>query len=296
LCIFEAIDRLGSMSRAAGELNLTQPAVSMQVKQLEEQIGLPLIDQVGKNLVMTEAGAELVGHARELMAKMADLKAAMNQFRGLERGILRIAVVSTVSYFLSRIITQYTKVHPGVRISLQAANRESVLAALLEKRTDLAITGRPPEHPNVVARRLMENPLVVIAPNDHKLVRLGRIPVDLLSGEAMITREPGSGTRATTERFFAESGLEYRSSCEVSGNEAVKQAVLAGLGLGIVPAQTIELELETKRLAVLPVEGFPIMRHWFLLHRADGRLPLASQAFYDLLLGQRAASGLRKPA
>ena len=226
---------------------------------------------------------------------MSDLKAAMNQFRGLERGILRIAVVSTVSYFLSRIVTQYSKVHPGVRISLQAANRDSVLAALLEKRTDLAITGRPPENANVVAQRLMDNPLVVIAPIDHKLVSLDRIPADLLAGEAMIAREPGSGTRATTERFFAESGMEYRSSCEVSGNEAVKQAVLAGLGLGIVPVQTIELELETQRLAVLPVEGFPIMRHWFLLHRADGRLPLASQAFCDLLLGQSAASGLRKP-
>jgi LysR family transcriptional regulator, low CO2-responsive transcriptional regulator len=268
----------------------------MQVKQLEEQIGLPLIDQVGKRLVLTEAGEELVRHAREFIARMADLKAAMNQFRGLERGILRIAVVSTVSYFLSRIMTDYTRSHPGVRISLQAANRDSVLAALLEKRTDLAITGRPPENANIVAQRFMDNPLVVIAPPDHKLVKLDRIPAEFLTGEAMIAREPGSGTRATTERFFAESGIEYRSNCEVSGNEAVKQAVLAGLGLGIVPAQTIVLELETQRLAVLPVEGFPIMRHWFLLHRADGRLPLASQAFCDLLLRQCAAAGLQEPA
>jgi LysR family transcriptional regulator, low CO2-responsive transcriptional regulator len=283
------------MSRAAGELNLTQPAISMQVKQLEEQIGLPLIDQVGKKLVLTEAGEELLRHAREFIARMADLKTAMNQFRGLERGILRIAVVSTVSYFLPRIITEYTKRHPGVRISLQAANRDSVLSALLEKRTDLAVTGRPPENANLVAQRFMDNPLVVIAPPGHKLATLGRIPADLLVEEPIVAREQGSGTRATTERFFFENGMEYRSNCEVSSNEAVKQAVLAGLGLGIVPAQTIELELETKRLAVLPVEGFPIMRHWFLLHRADGRLPRASQAFCDLLLGQ-SASGSRKLA
>lgn len=292
--IFEAVGRLGSISRAAAELNLTQPAVSMQVKQLEEQIGLPLIDLIGKRLVLTEAGEVLLGHARGIAAKLTDLKAAMDQFRGLERGILRIAVVSTVSYFLPRLIKDFAKSHPGVRINLQVANRDAVLAALAEKRTDLAITGRPPGSADVVARHVMDNPLVVIAEPRHALAERDRVPMHLLGEEVMVAREQGSGTQAAAERFFAEHGIEYRAACEVSGNEGVKQAVQAGLGLGIVPAQTIELELETRRLAVLPVEGFPIKRKWYLLHRADGRLPLASQAFCDLLIRGSPVSGPRK--
>ena len=292
--IFEAVGRLASISRAAAELNLTQPAVSMQVKQLEDQIGLPLIDLVGKRLVLTEAGQELLGHAREIAAKLIDLKAAMDQFRGLERGMLRVAVVSTVSYFLPRLIKDFTRNHPGVRISLQVANRDAVLAALAEKRTDLAITGRPPESADVVARHVMDNPLVVIAEPRHALADRDHIPVHLLGEEVMIAREQGSGTQAAVEGFFTEHGVEYRAACEVSGNEAVKQAVQVGLGIGIVPAQTIELELETKRLAVLPVEGFPIKRKWYLLHRAGGRLPLVSKAFCDLLLSQNPVSGPRK--
>jgi len=290
LIIFEAVGRLNSISRAAAELNLTQPAVSMQVKQLEEQVGLPLIDHVGKKLVLTEAGDELIGHARDVIARLADLKSAMRQHASLECGILRIALVSTVSFFLPRFVSAYVKRHPSVRISLQVDNRDAVLAALMDKRTDIAITGRPPEDASCVAHRFMDNPLVAIARPDHRFARMERVPLDLLCEETMIAREQGSGTRAAAERFFAERGLEYRSNCEVNTNEAVKQAVAAGLGLGVAPLQTIELELETRRLAVLPVEDFPILRHWYLLHRADKRLPLAARAFCELFLDQAAVS------
>jgi LysR family transcriptional regulator, low CO2-responsive transcriptional regulator len=294
LIIFESVGRLGSISRAAGELNLTQPAVSMQVKQLEEQIGLPLIDHAGKKLVLTEAGEELARHAREMIGKMADLKSAMKQYLTLECGILRIALISTMSFFLPRIVSEYVRRHPSVRISLQVDNHESVLAALVDKRTDIAILGRPPEDASLVAHQFMDNPLVVIARPDHPLAQLDRVPLDLLGEEAMIAREQGSGTQATTERFFAQKGLEFRSSCEVNTNEAVKQAVAAGLGLAIAPLRTIELELETRRLAVLPVDDFPILRHWFLMHRADRRLPLASRAFCELFLGQASSGGLER--
>jgi DNA-binding transcriptional LysR family regulator len=293
LIIFEAVGRLGSISRAAGELGLTQPAVSMQVKQLEEQVGLPLIDQIGKKLVLTEAGEELIRHARDMIARMSDLRAAMKQYLSLECGILRIALVSTMSFFLPRIVSDYVKSHPSVRISLQVDNHDSVLQALMEKRTDVAILGRPPEDAGLVAHPFMDNPLVLIARPDHLLAKLERVPLDLLGGEAMIAREPGSGTQASIEKFFAEAGLEFRSSCEVNTNEAVKQAVAAGLGLGIVPLRTIELELETRRLVVLPADAFPIMRRWHLLHRADGRLPLASRAFCDLFLGQASDPDLK---
>ena len=266
----------------------------MQVKQLEEQVGLPLIDHAGKKLVLTEAGEELARHARELIAKMSDLKSAMKRYLSLECGILRIALISTMSFFLPRIVSEYVKRHPSVRISLQIDNHDSVLAALLEKRTDLAITGRPPDDARLVGRQFMDNPLVVIARPDHRLAKLDRVPVDLLGEEALIAREQGSGTQANIEKFFAQNGLEFRPSCEVNTNEAVKQAVAAGLGLGIVPLRTIELELETRRLAVLPVDDFPIMRHWFLLHRAEKRLPLASRAFCDLFLGQASNGELER--
>ncbi len=169
LRIFEAVARHSSVSRAAAELHLTQPAVSMQIKQLEEQIGLPLIDQIGKRLFLTEAGHELRGHAQAIAAKMVDLNAAMDQLRSLERGILRLAVVSTANYFLPPLIAAFSEKHPGVRISLTVENREAVLSALADNRTDLAITGQPPSGVDLVAERFMDNPLVVIAAPSHKL-------------------------------------------------------------------------------------------------------------------------------
>ena len=291
LRIFEAVAKHSSISRAASELHLTQPAVSMQIKQLEEQIGLPLIDQIGKRLFLTEAGHELRGHAQKIAASMADLNAAMDQFRDLERGMLRLAVVSTANYFLPPLIANFHEKYPGVRISLNVENREAVLAALADNRTDLAITGRPPGGVDVVAQRFMDNPLVVIAAPDHKLAAESHVPAAQLGEETLVIREPGSGTRAAMERFFSDLGVEYRPGCELSTNEAIKQAVQAGLGLGIVPVQTIELELKAGRLAVLPVEGFPIIRHWFVVHRTDKRLSSAAQAFRALLLAQSPRDG-----
>ena len=262
----------------------------MQVKQLEEHIGLPLIDQIGKRLFLTEAGQELRGHAGLIAARVVDLNAAMDQFRGLERGLLRIAVMATANYFLPPLIASFSKSHPGVRISLQVANREALLTALTDNRIDLAITGQPPESVDLVAQYFMDNPLVVIAAPAHELAAQEGIPLKRLEEETMVVREPGSGTRATTDRYFAEHGVDYRAGCEFNTNEAIKQAVQAGLGLGIVPAQTIELELATSRLVVLPVEGFPLIRRWFIVHRADRRLSGAAQAFRDLLLAQNPAS------
>nr|WP_294557128.1 LysR family transcriptional regulator [uncultured Rhodopila sp.] len=284
LRIFEAVARHASISRAAGDLLLTQPAVSMQVKQLEDQIGLPLIDQIGKRLCLTEAGQELRNHAVRINAQVMDLRAAMDQLRGLERGVLRLAVVSTAIYFLPKLIATFTRQHPGVRISLQVVNRDAVLNALSDNQADLAITGQPPDHADTDAQNFMNNPLVVIAAPHHPLAETGPIALSRLEDETLLLREPGSGTRATIERHFAANKLSYRPGCELSSNEAIKQAVQAGLGIGIVPAQTIELELETRRLIILPVEGFPVMRQWFVLQRRDKRPSGAAQAFLSLLL------------
>jgi DNA-binding transcriptional LysR family regulator len=291
LRIFEAVARYASISRAATELHLTQPAVSMQVKQLEDQIGLPLIDQIGKRLCLTEAGMELCRHAGRITAQVVELNSAMDQFRGLERGVLRLAVVSTAIYFLPRLIAAFSRQHPGVRISLQVVNRDAVLTAMADHQADLGVTGQPPEHADITAHHFMDNPLVVIAAPGHPLAEAGTIPLGLLEQETLLLREPGSGTRAMIERHFAANKLAYRPGCELSSNEALKQAVQAGLGIGIVPAQTLELELETRRLAVLPVQGFPILRKWFILQRRDKRPSSATEAFRALLLSERENPG-----
>lgn len=284
LRIFEAVARLGSISRAAAELHLTQPAVSMQMKQLESLLGLTLVEQVGKRLTLTQAGTELREHARDIALRVVDLSAAMDQLRGLERGQLRLAVVSTANYFLPEVIAEFSRHHPGVRISLQVANRESVLAALAANTADLAITGRPPDSADIVAQRFMDNPLGVIAPPDHPLVGQGAVPLARLARETLVLREPGSGTRAALERHFAAHGLQIRPGCELGTNEALKQAVRAGLGLGMVSMQTLELELATGCLVLLPVEGFPIVRQWYVVQRARKRLSAAAQIFRGMLL------------
>ncbi|KNZ33819.1 MAG: transcriptional regulator [Methylibium sp. NZG] len=284
LRIFEAVANHHSISRAAAELHLTQPAVSMQMKQLEEQIGVPIVEQVGKRMFLTEAGQELRGHVRDIAARMVDMSAAMDQFRGLQRGVLRLAVVSTANYFLPSLVTDFHQRYPGVRLSLQVANREFVLGQLADNSTDLAITGRPPESLDVVAQHFMDNPLVVIASPSHPLAAQSHIELQRLSEETLVVREPGSGTRAAMERHFAEHGLGYRAGCELGTNEALKLAVRAGLGLGVVSAQTIELELQTGCLVVLPVENFPIVRRWYVLHRTHKRLSAAALTFRDMLL------------
>jgi DNA-binding transcriptional LysR family regulator len=282
---FEAVARCGSISRAATELHLTQPAVSMQMKQLEEQIGLALLEQVGKRMFLTEAGQALQGHAGDIAARMVDLNASMDQFRGLERGLLRLAVVSTANYFLPRLIAEFNRRHPGVRVSLQVANREFVLSALADNGTDLAITGQPPDSLDVVAQHFMDNPLVVIAAPGHPLAAQQAVPLQRMAQETLVVRESGSGTRASMERHFAAHGVTYRPGCEFGTNEALKQAVRAGLGLGVVSLQTIELELQAGCLVVLPVEGFPVVRQWYVLHRTHKRLSASARTFREMLLG-----------
>jgi LysR family transcriptional regulator, low CO2-responsive transcriptional regulator len=284
LRIFEAVARHASISRAAAELHLTQPAVSMQVKQLEDQIGLALIEQIGRKLSLTEAGHELRKQAARIATQMVELNTAMDQFRDLERGVLRLAVVSTASYFLPKPIMRFTERHPGVRVSLHVVNRDAVLSALADNHADLAITGQPPEQAGIDAVYYMDNPLVVIAAPSHSLAGQRAIPLRRLQEETLVLREPGSGTRATVERHFAAHKVAYRPGCEMSSNEALKQAVQAGLGIGVVPHQTLELELETGRLVVLDVSGFPVVRQWYLAQRRDKRPSGAAEAFKEFLL------------
>lgn len=256
----------------------------MQLKQLEEQIGLQLVQQNGRRMSLTEAGQELRGHAQSIAAQMTDLAAAMEKFRSRERGVLRLAVVSTANYFLPKTIAAFSSLHPGVRISLDVVNRDAALSTLVESRADLAITGQPPDGAYVTGEYFKDNPLVVIASTGHRLASAKSIPLHRLADEVLVLREAGSGTRATAERYLGERKIAYRPGCELSSNEAVKQAVQAGLGIGIVPLQTVQLELETARLAVLDFEGFPLLRRWFIVHRNDRRLSAIAEEFKTLLL------------
>jgi DNA-binding transcriptional LysR family regulator len=286
--VFEAVARHLSFSKAAAELHLSQPAVSMQVRGIEAILGLPLTEQLGKKIFLTEAGREVLHASRQITARLDDLQANLMQLRGIDSGRLNLAVTTTVSAVATDILARFRGQHPGVSIHLDVSNRESVLGQLAANRIDLAIMGQVPDGLDLEATRFMDNPLVVIAPPEHPLTRKKKVSIRALASEPFLVREAGSGTRGAMERFFADKGQELRTSMEMSSNEAIKQAVQAGLGLGILSLQTLELELALKRLAVLDVEGFPIMRHWYVVHRIDKRLSPATQAFKDFVLAPAA--------
>jgi DNA-binding transcriptional LysR family regulator len=256
----------------------------MQVKGLEDIVGLPLTEQLGKKIFLTEAGREVLHASQAITARLNDLQHNLAQLRSIDTGRLNIASTSTVNAVATDILARFRGRHPGVSIHLDVSNRAEVLDQLVGNRIDLAIMGQVPDGLGLEATRFMDNPLVVIATPDHPLARKKRISVRELASESFLVREAGSGTRGAMERFFAARGLEIRSSMEMSSNEAIKQAVQAGLGLGILSLQTLEMELALKRLAVLKVEGFPIMRHWYIVHRADKRLSPVAQAFKEFVL------------
>ena len=282
--VFEAVARQLSFSKAAAELHLSQPAVSMQVSSLEKIVGLPLTEQVGKKIFLTDAGREVLHVSQGIAAQLDDLQTNLAQLHGLDSGRLNIAVTSTVNAVATDILVRFRSKHPKVSIHLDVSNRESVLAQLAANRIDLAIMGQVPDGLGLEATRFMDNPLVAIAPPDHPLVHKKHISVKKLASESFLVREAGSGTRGAMERFFAARGQDIRTSMEMSSNEAIKQAVQAGLGLGILSLQTLDMELALKRLAVLAVEDFPIIRHWYIVHRADKRLSPSAQAFKNFLL------------
>jgi DNA-binding transcriptional LysR family regulator len=281
--VFEAVARLGSYTRAAEELHLTQPAVSMQIKQLEENTGLPLFEQLGKKIYLTQAGQEMHHYCRSIAQQLDEVDKVMAEMKGVKRGRLVIAVASTANYFAARLLATFSQRYPQVTISLDVTNREGLLDHLDANDIDMVIMGRPPEGLDLVADPFTENPLVVIAAPTHPLVATEHIPLEWLQQETFVVREQGSGTRTAMERFFAEKRVRLSTGMEMSSNEAIKQAVQAGLGLGIVSIHTLQLELETKRLAVLDVEFFPILRHWYVVHRQGKRLSPVAQLFKEFV-------------
>ncbi|MEO5336122.1 MAG: LysR substrate-binding domain-containing protein [Magnetospirillum sp. WYHS-4] len=285
---FAAVARHKSFTRAAEELHLTQPAISMQVKQLEAQLGLPLFEQAGRALRLNEAGEEVYRQARALTQQLDELEEVLDRLKGLERGRLTISAISTATYFVPRLLGTFSRRYPGITVSLDVTNREEALAHLRDNEVDMAIMGQPPAGLELEAGPFMENPLVIAAAPDHPLAGVSAISHKRLEDEVFLVREPGSGTRSAMERFFRDHRLKLRTGMEMKSLEAIKQSVQAGLGLGLLPRDAIEMELAQGRLVALEVVGFPILRHWYVVHRKGKSLPPAANAFRGFLLTEAA--------
>ena len=279
LDLFAAVARTGSLTRAAEEAHLTQPAVSMQLKQLEQALGLPLIEPAGRGIQLTEAGRDLAGHVEEALERIQHLDELAARWRGVRVGRIRLGVVSTAKYFVPKLIAQFLRSHPGVEFRLSIHNREEILAELRANTVDYVIMGRPPEGLDCVATAFAPNLLGIVASPAHALSRRKAIRVAQLAGESFIVREPGSGTRAAMERFFGAARVKVRTSMEMASNESIKQAVIAGLGLGFLSLHTVRNELAWGRLALLDVEGLPVHRQWFAVRRSTRRLVPAAEEF-----------------
>ncbi|MDA8093327.1 MAG: LysR substrate-binding domain-containing protein [Betaproteobacteria bacterium] len=289
--VFEAIARLGSFTRAAEELFLTQPTVSMQIKKLTDAVGLPLFEQVGKKIYLTDAGRELHQACRGIFEHLANFEMAAADMKGLKKGKLRLAVVTTAKYFAPRLLGMFCQVYPGVDVFLKVSNRERVLERMENNQDDLYILGQPPEEADVFAQAFLENPLVVLAPTRHPLVLEKDISLQRIAKEPLLLREPGSGTRLAVERLFSSQGLQLNVRMELGSNEAIKQAIVGGLGISVLSRHTLALDAATGQLAELDVVGFPIKRQWFYAYPAGKQLSVIARTFVEYL--QRAPESLQ---
>jgi DNA-binding transcriptional LysR family regulator len=284
LRVFEAAAAAKSFSKAAAALHLTQPGVSMHIKELEASAGLPLFERIGRKLYVTEAGQELLARAREILRALKDAEETLDGLRGLRRGRINLAVVSTAKYFVPRLLACFGKDFPELEIRLAVNNRDSVIEQLVANEVDLAIMGRSPQSLDTVAEPFADNPHVIIAAPDHPLAAQRRIPVELVARENFIVREPGSGTRLAMQQFFEEHQLACNVGMEMASNETIKQAVMAGMGLSFISRHTIDLEIQTQRLVVLDVLGMPVVREWNVAHLAKKRLSPTAVAFKEFVM------------
>jgi len=293
MAAFQALARHRNFTRVADEFGLTQPAISMQIKQLESQLGVALTEQRGKRIDLTEEGEEVLAGAREILQRLDDLESVLNERKGVKTGRLRVSVVTTVNTFAPDLLLIFKQRFPGVGIVLDVANHKVLLKRLSDNDVDLVIMGRPPETLDLEATAFLENPLVIVAHPKHRLASRKGLAPSALVEDTFIMREPGSGTRSAMERFFAEKDLSFITSMEVSGAGALKQSVQAGLGLGLMSRDAVRMELDAGLVVELDVKGLPIQRHWYLVHHKGKRLSPPAQAFKDFVLGEASAM-LRK--
>ncbi len=273
-----ALIRAGSTKGAAAALHVTPPAITLQLRQLEERIGMPLLERGPAGPVATEVGREILGAIRRIEAELSDCAEAIEALRGLDGGHVAIGVISTAKYFAPRVIAAFKKAHAGIDMRLVIGNRQEMIAGLATFDFDLAVMGRPPQDIEVEQAVIGDHPHVIIAPADHPLCRQRHIGLTALADENFLLRENGSGSRLLAEDLFAKAGLSPTIGMEIGSNETIKQAVMAGLGIALISAHTVAAEIENRRLAVLDVAGLPIVRQWFVVkHRAKRLSPAAAR-------------------
>ena len=283
LRIFLAVARHNSFARAAEALHLSPPTLSLQVKQLADTVGQPLFEQLGKKIFLTAAGRTLADACADIEERMERLSQDLAALQGVEKGSLKLAILTTVKYTVPKLLGGFCAAHPGIEVAMVVGNRENLLQRLAGNEDDLYIMGQPPEQMDVVSEPFADNPLVLVAPPGHPLVGKKRIAPERLRNEPFILREPGSGTRLTSEKFFAGHGITLKNRLEVGSNEAIKQTVAGGLGLAVLSAHTVVAELALGELVQLDVKGFPLIRRWHVVVPRGKRLSAAASAFRDWL-------------
>ena len=285
LRVFAAAARHSSFGKAAEELHLTPPAVSMQIRELEEQVGLPLFDRTGRQVALTVTGEYLLVYAKKILATLKDAEDAIARFRGLETGRVSIGMVSTAKYFVPRLLAQFRKEHPAIEVKLAVGgNREQLVALLQANDVDLAVMGRPPRELATRAEPFAVHPHAVVTAPDHPLMRIGHAPASLLASYEFIIREPGSGTRAAMEKYFADHRLQPRVAMEMTSNETIKQAVMAGMGISFLSLHTVGLERSAGLLTVPDIEGLPVLKRWYVVNNLSKTLSPAAEAFRYFIL------------
>lgn len=283
LRIFERVAAHTSHSRAAADLHLTQPAVSLQIKELEGTLGGALFETRGRGIVLTEFGQAALAHARSVLASAQDFEDTVRGFALSERGTLRLGFISAGDYFVGELIKAFLKEVPGASFDLSISNRSGLAAALVERAVDIAIMGRPPVNPALSAQPFAPHPNVILAAPSHPLAREKHIPLQRIAQETFIVREPDSGPRLAFEAHFSRRGSVPKIGMEIRSNETIKQCVIAGLGVGFLSAHVVGLEQRNGLLSVLDVEGFPVMRRWYIVTVEGRQLPPVAQRFHDFL-------------
>ncbi len=283
LCMFEASARLGSFTRAAEELHLAQPTASVQIKKLTETVGLPLFEQIGRRIYLTDAGRSLHASCKEVFRTLSNLEDTLVGMRGLDSGRLRLAVSTTAKYFAPRMLAEFIRRHPDIEVSLRIHNRQALIERLVANQDDLYIFADPPELDDLVTQAILPNPMVVFARADHPLAREKNIPFARLAQEPFLMREPGSGTRLAAEAIFNRHQLKPRVKMELSTNEAITQAILAGFGVSILSRYTFGVDTGQAQLTCLDVDGFPLERQWRFVYPLGKQLSAVAQAFMDLV-------------
>lgn len=289
LAAFHAVARLGSVSRAASELHLTQPAVSIQLKLLEESAGAPLLEREGRGVRLSGAGELMADYAARILDLWREAGDEMAAQQGVFSGTLRVGAVTTAEYLLPPLLVAFVGENPDVKVKLQVGNRNEIVHMLAGQEVDLVIMGRPPAELKTTAVPFAKHPMAFLASPQHRLMSQRKLTLADLVGANLLVRERGSGTRTTLERLYKDAAVPLRIGSEMSSNEAIKQMCAAGFGAAFLSLHTCGLELDAGMLAVLPMAGNPLEREWFVMHLASRRLPQVAQAFKQFLAdeGQR---------